>query len=65
MRSKLVYPGGWIWTTYLSRRFPHVDPTCELCRRATCGPYWLHLERWVVRCYRCQTEDDLWREATT
>lgn len=62
-RPKLVYPGGWVRTTLLSGRFVPVDPACEMCRRASCGPYWFNLERKAVRCSRCQTEDDLWNQA--
>jgi hypothetical protein len=59
-RSWLVYPGGWVRTSYLSGRFVREDPACEVCRRASCGPYWFHLERRVVRCYCCQSEHGLW-----
>jgi hypothetical protein len=48
-RSWTVYPGGWIRTSLRSATFEPVDPACEICRRASCGPYWFHLERRVVR----------------
>jgi lysyl-tRNA synthetase class I len=62
VKSKLVYPGGWVRTTLLSAEFVPVSPVCELCHRLSSGPYWFQLERRVVRCYDCQSEDELWRK---
>ena len=53
MKAKLVYPGGWVRTTLLSQRFIPVDERCELCGRASCGPYWFHLARRVICCLKC------------
>ena len=52
----MLYPGGWVRTSYLSQRFEINDPTCIRCRRATCGPWWYHVERGDVLCYRCSPE---------
>lgn len=60
--SHLVYPGGWVRTSLLSRRFEIPDPRCELCRRMSCGPLWFNIETQAVRCYRCQSADELWAQ---
>jgi hypothetical protein len=42
-RSKLVYPGGWIRTTYAHSVFgPDALQTCVECGRATAGTVWIH-----------------------
>lgn len=51
MKSKLVYPGGWIRTNYANSVFgDDALKPCEVCGRRTCATVWLHLETRVVRC---------------
>jgi len=50
---KLIYPGGFVRTTLLSRRFAVADCRCKQCRRATCGPFYVHIETRHVLCRRC------------
>jgi hypothetical protein len=54
-----VYPGGFVRTTLLSRKFDVGDPRCWFCLTATCGPWWFHLETRRVVCSRCLP--DPWR----
>ncbi len=55
MRSKLLHPGRFIRTTPLIGKWASFadDPACALCRRASCAPAWLHVERRVFVCDRC------------
>jgi len=50
---KLVHPGGFVRTSYLSERFKVEDPACRQCRTATCGPFYVHVRERYVLCRRC------------
>jgi hypothetical protein len=42
-RSKLVYPGGWVRTTYAHKHFGREClRACVECGRATCATVWVH-----------------------
>lgn len=59
-RRHLVYPGGFVRTTLLSRKFDVRDPRCWFCLRATCGWWWFHFDSGRVVCGRCL--DDPWSD---
>jgi hypothetical protein len=61
-RRHLVYPGGFVRTTLLSRRFDVGDPRCWFCLTATAGPWWFHLGSSRVVCSKCLP--DPWRDLT-
>jgi hypothetical protein len=76
MKSKLVYPGGWIRTTYAHSAFGNdVLQPCVECGRITAGTVWIHEfdgmepttpERRVVRCLKHEpSEVTNWDEAAS
>lgn len=56
MGSKGLFDGEWVSAKpLLNQRFPVDDPTCEICRQASCARSWISVKRRVVRCRKCFT----------
>lgn len=54
-KAHTVFPGHFVKTTLLSRKFEVGDPRCYLCASATCGPFYVRipLEEGKLVCRRC------------